>query len=225
MSIAEKLTTIAENQQKVYDAGMKAEWSAFWDVIQQFGNRRNYYGLFRFWQTDYIRPKYKVQDTISRVDSFFQSSLVKKIEAAYFDFTNAVVDKNGYYAMFNSCLNLEELEDLKIQAKDTSYTGMFYGCSALRKIAAFRVSAGSIFNITFAACPALEEVTFYGTVGQSGLDMSSSTKLTHESLMSIINALETKTSGTWTVTFGTTNLAKLTDAEKAIATEKGWTLT
>ncbi len=28
----------------------------------------------------------------------------------------------------------------------------------------------------------------------------------------------------WTVTLGTTNLAKLTDAEKAIATQKGWTL-
>ena len=46
--------------------------------------------------------------------------------------------------------------------------------------------------------------------------------------MSIINCLKdysTDTSGTsHTVTLGTTNLAKLTDEQKAIATEKGWSL-
>jgi hypothetical protein len=42
--------------------------------------------------------------------------------------------------------------------------------------------------------------------------------------MSIINALQKKTSGTWTVTLGTTNLNKLDTNEKAIATDKGWTL-
>ena len=41
--------------------------------------------------------------------------------------------------------------------------------------------------------------------------------------MSIINAL--KSGVTQTLTLGTDNLAKLTDTEKAIATEKGWTLT
>ena len=40
----------------------------------------------------------------------------------------------------------------------------------------------------------------------------------------IINALMTNTSGTKTLTLGTDNLDKLSDAEKAIATERGWTL-
>ena len=76
----------------------------------------------------------------------------------------------------------------------------------------------------FAAATKLEELNFEGVIGQSGLDVSPCTNLPHDSLMSIINALQTKTSGTWTVTLGTSNLAKLTDAEKAIATQKGWTL-
>jgi hypothetical protein len=46
--------------------------------------------------------------------------------------------------------------------------------------------------------------------------------------MSIINTLNDYSTYTGTtvfkVTLGSTNLAKLTDAEKAIATEKGWTL-
>lgn len=47
--------------------------------------------------------------------------------------------------------------------------------------------------------------------------------LTHDSLMVVINGLQTVTS-TQTLTLGTENLAKLTDAEKQIATDKGWTL-
>ena len=47
-----------------------------------------------------------------------------------------------------------------------------------------------------------------------------------EELNSIINALKDYSGSgkTYTCTLGATNLAKLTDAEKAIATEKGWTL-
>jgi hypothetical protein len=80
------------------------------------------------------------------------------------------------------------------------------------------------FSNTFSGCIALENLTMGGTIGQNGFNVSESTKLTHDSLMSIINCLEAKTEGTWAVTLGTTNLAKLTDAEKAIATQKGWTL-
>lgn len=48
-------------------------------------------------------------------------------------------------------------------------------------------------------------------------------KLTHDSLMVVINGLQTVTE-TQTLTLGTANLAKLTDDEKQIATNKGWTL-
>lgn len=56
--------------------------------------------------------------------------------------------------------------------------------------------------------------------------------LTVESLLSIIDGLydftgngETPTSSQGTCQFGTTNLNKLTDEQKAVATNKGWTLT
>jgi hypothetical protein len=44
--------------------------------------------------------------------------------------------------------------------------------------------------------------------------------------MNVINILKDYSGSgtTYTLTLGSTNLAKLTDAEKAIATEKGWTL-
>lgn len=76
-------------------------------------------------------------------------------------------------------------------------------------------------------------LNFYGTNnlenfgGMAGLavsfDFSAMTKLTKQSLINIMNEAATVTGGQ-VLTFGSTNLAKLSDEEKAIATSKGWTL-
>ena len=42
MAVAEKLTQIAENMPKVYEAGVKAEWNKLWDDIQLLGTRTAY---------------------------------------------------------------------------------------------------------------------------------------------------------------------------------------
>ena len=54
-------------------------------------------------------------------------------------------------------------------------------------------------------------------------DISASTKFTEAALVEILNNLATVTTTT-TLKMGATNLAKLTDADKKIATDKGWTL-
>ena len=54
-------------------------------------------------------------------------------------------------------------------------------------------------------------------------DISASTQFDESDLVTILNNLATVTS-TKTLKIGATNLAKLTDDEKAIATNKGWTL-
>lgn len=74
---------------------------------------------------------------------------------------------------------------------------------------------------------------FYGTNnienfgGMAGLaidfDFSAMTKLTKQSLINIMNEAATVTGGQ-VLTFGSVNLSKLTDQEKGIATNKGWTL-
>lgn len=74
----------------------------------------------------------------------------------------------------------------------------------------------------FYGCTNLETIT--GAIGLTvSFDLSSCTKLTHDSLMNVLNGLRTVT-GKKTLTLGSTNLAKLTDEEKAVATAKGWTL-
>lgn len=62
---------------------------------------------------------------------------------------------------------------------------------------------------------------------KSGFNLSKCTKLTVESLMVVINALydyATEGSTTQTIILGSTNLNKLSDAQIAVGTSKGWTL-
>ena len=60
------------------------------------------------------------------------------------------------------------------------------------------------------------------------LDISHLTQLEHSSLLLIINGLYdyvgAGSSGTRYIKLGATNLAKLSDEDKAIATNKGWTI-
>ena len=74
----------------------------------------------------------------------------------------------------------------------------------------------------FARCTGLTTITGNPNFKVS-LSMSACNKLTHDSIMVVINGLQTVTE-TQTLTLGTTNLAKLTEADKKIATDKGWTL-
>lgn len=75
---------------------------------------------------------------------------------------------------------------------------------------------------TFAGCSELTNLGGFKGL-KVGLSLSSSKKLTHESLMNVITNLAI-VSETHTLALGETNLAKLTDEEKSIATNKGWTL-
>lgn len=136
--------------------------------------------------------------------------------------------KSGYANyLFAYASKLEEIPDMGIPILLRADRAFAY-CYALKKIEVFRIHKTSTFSNTFDYCHALEEITIEGVIGQNGLNLSWSTKLSHDSLLNVLNCLEDKssdTSGTtWKVTLGSANLAKLTASEKAIATKKGWTL-
>lgn len=101
---------------------------------------------------------------------------------------------------------------------------LFANCTALQMINLpknFASNANSLYNF-FGACTELMEI-HGGIYAKISFSLSDCTKLTHESLMNVINSLQ-QVDSQKTLTLGSTNLAKLTDDEKAIATAKGWTL-
>ena len=91
---------------------------------------------------------------------------------------------------------------------------------------ALDLSKGISFNNTWYKCESLTTLGGFGAIKES-INLSYSPNLTAESIMNVItqaaNLNELGITGK-KMTFGSTNLAKLTDAQKGVATSKGWTL-
>ena len=122
--------------------------------------------------------------------------------------------------MFNDCYKLTSIPLLNT-SKVTSMNRIFYNCQSLSTIPALDVSNVTNFNSAFWNCKNLESIEMTGMKVSFKID--SSTKFTREALVVILNNLAT-VSTSQTLTMGATNLAKLTEEDKAIATNKGWTL-
>ena len=250
MSISEKLLQITENEQKVYDAGFargqaqggggdadyqrgvtdgkKAEYDAFWDVFQENGNRVSYQSAFpRYGWTDAnFSPKYDIVfgDGTYDADTAFDYNQIGDIDAILtrngvtIDASRAIRINSTFRGCNSKSLPVIDLANCK------SLMMSFYNMAKLQSLNIVNLRADCTFDRPLMYCYAMTDLTIGGTIGQNGFNLTGTTLLNHDSLMSVINALETKTSGTWTCTLAAGNLSKLTDAEKAIATEKGWTL-
>lgn len=227
IDVSEEIASVlADKIGDLYDAGKKAEYDAFWDGFQDYGNRKDYNQGFKNWiSAKTISPKYPI--ITQNISELFRNC--EKLETA-----PQVISTNadGTFGMCNmgyyQCYNLKSIDyDIYVSGtSSSSWNSSFNSCKSLKRIKKIGVLESHTFTRVFENCIELEEIAIDGTIGQNGFDIHWSTKLTHDSLMSIINALADKsgTGTTWTITLGTENLAKLTDGEKAIATQKGWTL-
>lgn len=182
-----------------YEAAVQQVWNKFWDTFQDYGKRTNYmYAFYRQYWTDEI---YKPKYTID-----FNSSTGATSTFSYSNITDTIVDINVSNAKLENTFNGANVVTIRKLIVDNNTT----------------------FNSSFTNCSNLEKLIIDGTIGQNGFNVQWSKKITHESLMSIINALEDKsadTSGTeWKVIIGTSNMAKLTTEEINIAYDKGWVI-
>lgn len=166
MSIAEKITRAKADLDEVYAAGKQAEYDAFWDGLQDYGNRYDYASGFNNvgWTDATFKPKYDI-----------------------------VVRGNGYGVFSYS--RFTELKKTVDVTQATSIGAMFYTCTILKTINRLVVAESTRFDSTFGNCHALENLTIEGTIGQNGFNVQWSTKLSKASITSIIDALSTTTSG------------------------------
>lgn len=247
MSVNEKMTAIADAIREktggtdaltldgmaaavpeVYTAGKQSEYDAFWDNYQDSGARTAYVMGFagRGWRDEIFAPKYDIIGTSDAVFMFAYSNLQDL--TGCLEKQNVILDLSQCSGFTNLCLSsrIKRFPKADLSNCGDNHYGIFSACYSLHTIDEFIPNSEKDFVNTFYLDSALVNLTIGGTIGGSGFDVHWSTKLTHESLMSIIEHLKdfTGTETTKTVTLGTENLAKLTDVEKAIATEKGWTL-
>ena len=135
------------------------------------------------------------------------------------------MDAAVMYKTFDSCTSLTSLVLPAGFGQNATNLGYcFYGCTSL---ASLTLPAGFGQNATnldscLRDCSSLETITGNPNF-KTSFDISSCQKLTHDSLMVIINGLQT-VAPTKNLILGATNLAKLAEDEKKAATDKGWTL-
>ena len=129
---------------------------------------------------------------------------------------------NDMYCMFQNCKSLSTIPPMDT-SQVTTMRSMFLFCDSLTSVSEMNTSIVTDMVDMFLGCESLTDMG--GFVGlKCTLNLSYCPKLTHGSLMAVINKAADVTTSPATIILGSTNLAKLNDAEKAIATSKGWTL-
>ena len=194
-----KTSEYASKINGVYEAGRNSGIGEMWDSFQDYGNRDAYNAAFAYWDCEYIRPKYKVspKEASSTIQTFFNNKGLKRVEKEYFDFSNcdrATYPSGSWYYMFCSCPYLEVIEDIGI-TNVYNFGNTFAWCGALHTIECIYPDVDTQFDGAFIGCYELVYLRVDGTIGQNGFDISWSTKLSKESITSIVNALSTTASG------------------------------
>ena len=118
------------------------------------------------------------------------------------------------------CHELTEFPAVDL-SKGTNFYQAWYSCSSLTSLPALDLHNGTDFGYAWGDCSSLTNLGGFGAIKES-FDLHWSTLLTVDSLMNVIGQAATVTGKT--MTLGSTNLAKLSDEQKAVATSKGWTL-
>lgn len=133
---------------------------------------------------------------------------------------------------FQNCSKLKTL-DLSMLApttQDASYdSSVFANCESLQTLDISKWNIGNTRSIStwFTGCTSLTHIEFmpsenWFTEGKDTIDFSYS-PLDRETVIQLFNNLGTVTSGA--IVLNPTTLALLSDTDKAIATDKGWSLT
>ena len=128
--------------------------------------------------------------------------------------------------MFGACYSLTAIPQMDTSAA-TNMSYMFSYCYSLTAIPQLDTSAVTNMSSMFGVCYSLTTIAFNGSVtGWSGYNVSlKDCSLSHAAIVTFFNSLPTITSAKAITLTGNPGVSELTDAEKAIATGKGWTLT
>ena len=178
--------------------------------------------------------------SVTNMNSMFSSCEITTVPQ--FD-TSRVTSMNS---MFNRCFSLTSIPLLNVSSV-TTMNSMFYYCEKLTSIPLLNVSSATNMNSMFCYCGKLKTVPllnvssatnmrsifdFCNSLTNLGgftglkvvLDLSSSSKLTVDSVMNVINNAADMTPWTSTLTLHKNVFNKLTEEQIATASAKGWNI-
>lgn len=163
---------------------------------------------------------------VTNMNSMFNyCDKLKSLDLSHFDTSN-VTDMNY---MFGYCMRLASLNISNWDTSNvTDISYMFYYCQNLKSLNISNLDTSKVTRVVnmFYNCSSLETINCDGlqlpdlSLAYIGLNRS---PLTVDSIVGLLNALPQSTKN-YSFQIGTDNIAKLSDDQKAIATNKGWTL-
>lgn len=238
MSIAEKLITIAQNEQLVANANTELEdalysvsdggaswYDKLWQTLTNNYEKREYGQRFMhmdFGFVDGFRPPKKITPIGSAVNFLYGAKNVGVISANAIDFSECT----NFQSAFEQC-DVSEIELLDTR-NATNLTFMFMWNTATRKVGKLILKDDGSQNVNeycFSEAYALEEISVEGKFGAS-ISFRGCERLSKKSFESVINALSSAAGGQ-TITFSKTAKEKaFTSAEwdALISTKPNWTI-
>lgn len=186
------LTKASDNVKDVFAAGKQSERDAFWDAFQT-PSRRLWYGAFQnaCWNDTTFYPKYDITST-GDASSLFRYCDITDLEGRLnecgvtLDTSEATSLNCAFGESKITALPTINLSKCISAARDSH--GVFGGCKDLISIRKVIVNEAVALSNTFTTCNSLQNIDFEGFIGQD-INLKWSTKLTDESIESIINHL------------------------------------
>lgn len=200
MSIADKLTTIAENEQKVYYAAIERMWNGITDY-----GKKDYSRAFLNWgmSMDTIRPTKDIKVVGGAVSMLYgvknigtepiDLKVVEERQGMKFDFSECT---NPQYLFYKSEIDVVNVVDLSNANQNTEVLYFTFAECALRRIEKIIVSENTAkFALSFYKANNLTHCIFEGVLNKTGLAIHEYNKIDKESITSIINILSDDTEG------------------------------
>ena len=158
-------------------------------------------------------------DTSNVNDMYYMFYFCKELQTVpLFNTTN--VTNMG--RMFNNCQKLQTVPQFDT-ANVTNMNNMFAYCQKLKTVPLFDASKVIDINYMFSGCSSL--INLGGFIGlKQNLDLSSSSLLTPDSIVNVINNAKDMSSSPKTLTLHKDVFNKLSEEQIATASAKGWNI-
>ena len=207
-------------------AGGGNDWyDTFWDAYQNNGKRKHFMNAFSGtgWTEVSFKPKYDL--IIENGSSTFHMAAINGSLIKILDDLGVRFDTSGnkrFESMF-SYSSFTEIPAIDL-SQATHITQLFTGCQNLKNISVTNYPSTLAHSSAFSNLPALTNLSITGTIAKN-FAVAGSPLLTDESVQGILDCLADLTGGTaQTLTLHADVGAKLTDAQKATASAKNWTI-
>ena len=163
---------------------------------------------------------------VTDMSGMFHGIKPTELDLSSFD-TSQVTNMSG---MFGWCSNIVSLNLSSFNTSQvTDMSGMFGWCLNLKSLNISNWNMSKVTNVhqMFDATSLIETIVCDGLqlpdIDLSYISLNSCSKLTVESLVGLLNALPQSTHN-YSFKIGQTNIDKLSEGQKSIATNKGWKL-